>query len=74
MQNLIGQGSEAASSAIESASSTASSAVDQVSQAVGAPGQQAQDPEAIYELVVDRLKRDLIAELEQNGHLLRETL
>jgi hypothetical protein len=74
VQNVVGQGAQAASNAIDSASSTASSAIDQVSQAVGAPGQPEQDPEEIYELVVDRLKRDLIAELEQNGHLLRETL
>jgi hypothetical protein len=32
------------------------------------------DPDEIYEKVVDRLRRDLIAELEQHGHLLRETL
>jgi hypothetical protein len=32
------------------------------------------DPEEVYEQVMTRLRRDLIAELEQNGHLLRETL
>ena len=32
------------------------------------------DSDEIYEKVVDRLRRDLIAELEQHGHLLRETL
>ena len=31
------------------------------------------DPGAIYEQVLERLRRDLVAELEQNGHLLRET-
>ena len=31
------------------------------------------DPDAIYEQVLERLRRDLVAELEQNGHLLRET-
>jgi len=31
------------------------------------------DPDEIYEQVVERLRRDLIAELEQHGHLLRET-
>jgi len=33
-----------------------------------------QDPEELYEEVMTRLRRDLIAELEQNGHLLRDTL
>ena len=32
------------------------------------------DPEEVYDQVMTRLRRDLIAELEQNGHLLRETL
>ena len=32
------------------------------------------DSDEIYEKVVERLRRDLIAELEQHGHLLRETL
>jgi hypothetical protein len=32
-----------------------------------------QDPEELYEEVMTRLRRDLIAELEQNGHLLRDT-
>ena len=32
------------------------------------------DPDEIYEQVLERLRRDLVAELEQNGHLLRETL
>jgi hypothetical protein len=31
------------------------------------------DPDEIYEQVMTRLRRDLIAELEQNGHLLRDT-
>jgi hypothetical protein len=31
------------------------------------------DPEELYEEVMTRLRRDLIAELEQNGHLLRNT-
>jgi len=31
------------------------------------------DPDAIYEQVLERLRRDLVAELEQNGQLLRET-
>jgi len=35
---------------------------------------QPQDPEELYEQVMTRLRRDLIAELEQNGHLLRDTL
>ena len=32
-----------------------------------------QDPEELYEEVMARSRRDLIAELEQNGHLLRDT-
>ena len=32
------------------------------------------DPDEIYEQVVERLRHDLIAELEQHGHLFRETL
>ena len=35
---------------------------------------EAPDPDEVYEQVMTRLRRDLIAELEQNGHLLRETL
>jgi hypothetical protein len=37
----------------------------------GAP--KAPDPDEVYEQVMTRLRRDLIAELEQNGHLLRDT-
>jgi hypothetical protein len=33
----------------------------------------APDPDEVYEQVMTRLRRDLIAELEQNGHLLRDT-
>jgi hypothetical protein len=34
---------------------------------------EAPDPDEVYEQVMTRLRRDLIAELEQNGHLLRDT-
>ena len=54
--------------AIEAAGSAAGDAL-------GLPEQgEAADPEEIYEQVIERLRRDLIAELEQHGHLLRETL
>ena len=40
-----------------------------------APGQgAAADPDEMYEQVLQRLRRDLIAELEQNGQLLRDNL
>ncbi|MGH2969517.1 MAG: hypothetical protein ACRDK0_10700, partial [Solirubrobacteraceae bacterium] len=31
-----------------------------------------QDPDELYEQVLERLRRDLVAELEQSGHLLRD--
>jgi hypothetical protein len=31
-----------------------------------------QDPDEIYEKVLERLRRDLVVELEQNGHLIRD--
>ena len=51
----------------------ADSANGPVSEAPGAPAQGA-DPEEMYEQVLQRLRRDLIAELEQNGQLLRDNL
>ena len=38
-----------------------------------APGAAELDHEEIYEQVLERLRRDLVAELEQQGHLLRDT-
>jgi hypothetical protein len=61
--------SEAAPEASTSVSTPHSSSIPEQDGAPAAP-----DPDEIYEQVMTRLRRDLIAELEQNGHLLRETL
>jgi hypothetical protein len=50
-----------------------STSVPQEATSPGAAAPAEADPDAIYEQVLGRLRRDLVEELEQNGHLLRET-
>jgi hypothetical protein len=85
LQGAMGQGMGALQGAMGQAEHAVQGAVGQAEHAAqGAAGQAAgaaehaagavakHDPEEIYEQVVDRLKRDLLGELEQHGHLLRE--
>jgi hypothetical protein len=56
------------------AQGAAGNALDSAAGALGLPTGAGgkQDPEEAYEEVLRRLRRDLVAELEQNGHLLRD--
>jgi hypothetical protein len=69
VHGLVQQGQGMASQAIHGAA-------DAVGDALGLPGEGAAgaDPEEMYEQVLQRLRRDLIAELEQSGQLLRDNL
>ena len=68
VQGLSNQGRSMASDALQGAADT-------VGGALGLPGQgAAADPDEMYEQVLQRLRRDLIAELEQSGQLLRDNL
>jgi hypothetical protein len=72
-RGLVDQGLAAgqglANQGLTAAQNAAGGALDAVA---GAVGGKAADPEEIYEQVLERLRRDLVAELEQNGHLLRD--
>jgi hypothetical protein len=68
-QQGLAAGQGLAQQGLAAAQDAAGGALDAVAGAVGAKGA---DPEEIYEQVLERLRRDLVAELEQNGHLLRD--
>ena len=67
-QGMANQGMAAAQGVAGQAQDAAAALDHPAGAAAGAPA----DAEEMYEQVVERLRRDLIAELEQNGHLLRD--
>ena len=80
-QHALSQGQNVVGGAIDRGSQLAHGAVDQAASAAqgalgGAAGGDPADAKAaadeMYDEVLQRLRRDLVVELEQSGHLLRD--